>query len=72
MFNPINLISKFIKSSNQKELDRIGKIVAKINLLEENFKDLSDSEFPKKTEEYKEQIKKVKLYKNFYLKPLLW
>ena len=25
MFNPINLITKFIKSSNQKELDRIGK-----------------------------------------------
>jgi preprotein translocase subunit SecA len=60
MFNPLNLISKLIKSSNQKELDRIGKIVAKINLLEENFKDLSDSEFPKKTEEYKEQIKKGK------------
>jgi len=30
MFNPLNLISKFIKSSNQKELDRIGKIVNKI------------------------------------------
>jgi len=27
MFNPLNLITKFIKSSNQKELDRIGKIV---------------------------------------------
>ena len=35
MFNPLNLISKFIKSSNQKELDRIGKIVAKINSLED-------------------------------------
>ena len=31
MFNPLSLITKFIKSSNQKELDRIGKIVKKIN-----------------------------------------
>ena len=38
MFNPLNLISKFIKSSNQKELDRITKIVEKINSLEEKFK----------------------------------
>ena len=42
MFNPLNLISKFIKSSNQKELDRIGKIVIKVNSLEENFKNLND------------------------------
>ena len=42
MFNPLNLISKFIKSSNQKELDRIGKIVEKINSLEDCFKDLND------------------------------
>ena len=42
MFNPLNLISKFIKSSNQKELDRIGKIVTKINLLENDFKNLND------------------------------
>ena len=35
MFNPLNLISKFIKSGNQKELDRIGKIVRKINELED-------------------------------------
>ena len=38
MFNPLNLITKFIKSSNQKELDRIGKIVVKIKIHEENFK----------------------------------
>ena len=60
MFNPLNLISKFIKSSNQKELDRIGKIVTKINSLEENLKNLNDSDFPKKTIEYKEQIKNGK------------
>ena len=60
MFNPLNLISKFIKSSNQKELDRIGKIVEKINLHNENFKNLSDADFPKKTEEFKNQIKNGK------------
>ena len=42
MFNPLNLITKFIKSSNQKELDKIGKIVEKINSHDENFKNLSD------------------------------
>ncbi len=57
MFNPLNLITKFIKSSNQKELDRIGKIVEKINLLEEDFKNLNDADFPKKTNEFKNQIK---------------
>jgi len=60
MFNPLNLISKFIKSSNQKELDRIGKIVAKINLFENDFKNLDQSDFPKKTLEYKERIKQGK------------
>ena len=60
MFNPLNLITKFIKSSNQKELDRIGKIVEKINLLENKFKDLNDLDFPKKTLDYKEQIKQGK------------
>ena len=48
MFNPLNLISKFIKSNNQKELDRISKIVDKINSLEEEFNNLTDADFPKK------------------------
>ena len=60
MFNPLNLISKFIKSSNQKELDRIGKIVNKINLLEDDFKNFSDLDFAKKTLNFKEQIKQGK------------
>ena len=57
MFSPLNLISKFIKSSNQKELDRINKIVEKINSLEEKFINLDDADFPKKTLEFKELIK---------------
>ena len=57
MFNPLNLITKFIKSSNQKELDRIGKIVEKINSYEEDFKNLNDDDFPKKTNEFRNQLK---------------
>jgi len=60
MFNPLNLITKFIKSSNQKELDRIGKIVKTINSLEDEFKKLDNLDFPKKTQEYKEKIKQGK------------
>ena len=60
MFNPLNLISKFIKSSNQKELTRIEKIVQKINSLENEFKKLNDVDFPNKTEDFKSLIKKGK------------
>ena len=48
MLNPLNFITKFIKSSNQKELDRIKKIVVKVNSLEAIVKNLSDEDFPKK------------------------
>ncbi len=58
MFNPLNFISKFIKSGNKKELDRIDKIVGQINLLEENIKKLNDKEFPEKTIKLKEEIQK--------------
>ena len=58
MFNPLNFISKFMKSGNKKELDRIGKIVDQINLLEENIKRLNDKEFPEETIKLKEKIQK--------------
>ncbi len=58
MFNPLNFISKFIRSGNKKELDRIGKIVNQINLLEKDIKKLNDKDFPKKTTELKEKIQK--------------
>ena len=57
MLNPLKFISKFIKSSNQKELDRMGQIVNKINLLEKNIKNLKDEDFPKNT--YQKEIKKI-------------
>jgi len=56
MLNPLNFLSKFIKSSNQKELDRIAKIVEKVNSFEDKIKTLPDEDFPKKTLELKNQI----------------
>ncbi len=60
MLNPLTFFSKFIKSSNQRELDKINKIVSNINNLEKSIKDLSDSDFPKKTLEFKKRIKNGK------------
>ncbi len=60
MLNPLSFFSKIIKSSNQRELDRISKIVSKINELEETTKNLSDSDFPKKTLEFKKILKNGK------------
>ena len=60
MLNPLKFISKFIKSHNQRELDRITKIVSKINSREEIFQKLHDQDFPKKTLEFQEEIKNGK------------
>ena len=60
MFNPLNLFSKLIKSGNQNELNRIQKIIKEINLLEKDIEKLEDSEFPKKTNELMEELKKGK------------
>ena len=57
MFNPLNLISKIIKSPNQKELDKTHKIVEKVNQFEMDVKNLKNEEFPKKTEILIEKIK---------------
>jgi len=56
MLNPLNFLSKIIKSSNQKELDRLKKIAKKINDFEEQTSKLDDKSFPLKTEEF---IKKI-------------
>ena len=60
MLNPLNFISKFIKSSNQRELDRMGEIVKKINSFESDIRNLNDSDFPKKTVELKKKVKNGK------------
>ncbi|MDA9646198.1 preprotein translocase subunit SecA [Candidatus Pelagibacter sp.] len=56
MLNPLNFLSKFIKSSNQKELDRIAKIVERVNSYEAKVKEIKDEEFYKKTIELKEKL----------------
>ena len=56
MLNPFKLISKLFKSNNQRELDKIHKIVEKVNNFEEKIIKLKDEDFPKKTEEFKKRI----------------
>jgi preprotein translocase subunit SecA len=56
MLNPLNFISKFIKSSNQKELDRFNKVVIKVNAKENEIINLKDEDFPKKTKELQNKI----------------
>ncbi len=57
MLNPLNFLSKIIKSSNQKELDKLKKTAKKINDLEEQITKLDDQSFPLKTKELIEQVK---------------
>ena len=72
MLNPLNFISKFIKSSNQRELDRIEKIVNKINSLEEDTKKLDNSEFPKKLNNLRKKSKMVFLLSKYFQRLLHW
>ena len=57
MLNPLKILKKFIKSSNEKELDRIQKIVAKVNNFENDMSKLSESDFRLKTEKLVENVK---------------
>ncbi len=57
MLNPLNFLSKFIKTGNQKELNKIDKIINQINILQKNMEVLEDDQFPKKTIELREKIK---------------
>jgi preprotein translocase subunit SecA len=60
MLNPLNFLTKFIKSSNQKELDRIAKIIERVNSYEVIVKEITDEDFPKKTIELKEKLNEGK------------
>ena len=72
MLNPLNFITKLIKSKNQKELDRITKIVSKINSLEEDIKKLKDVDFPKKTLELKNLSPKISASRPENLSQKIW
>jgi len=56
MLNPLNFLSKIIKSNNQKELDKFKRTSEKINSLEEEMTKLDDQSFPKKTNELIDKI----------------
>ncbi len=50
-------LSRFF-DTNQKELDRLRQIVARINSLEKDCQKLKDEEFKEKTAEFKERLRK--------------
>ena len=56
MLNPLKFISKFIRSNNQKELDKIDKIVSKVNSFEKEITSLSENQFKGKTESLIQKI----------------
>ena len=51
-----NLFSKIFGSKNDRELKRMGKVVTKINALEESLAALSDSQLQAKTPELKKRL----------------
>ena len=58
MLNPLNLFTKLIRSNNQKELDKIEKIVKKVNSHESKIVEFSNEMFKDKTEEFIKQLNK--------------
>ena len=59
MLNPLNIISKFIKSGNQKNLDKLKSTVKKVNAFENEVSKLSKEEFPKRTDMNLSKLKKI-------------
>lgn len=53
----LGIFSKVI-DPNRRELERLSKIVEKVNLLDSSTKKLKDKDFPKKTEEFKSRVEK--------------
>jgi len=53
----MNIFSKFL-DLNAREVDRLKKVVAKINSHEAKTKKLKDADFAKKTEEFKKRLEK--------------
>src|ERR1035437_3651632 len=51
----LSVFTKFF-DSNEKEINKLKPLVLEINSLEEKMKKLKDSDFPKKTKEFKERI----------------
>ena len=58
MLNISGIISKFIKNSSQRDIDKLKSIVEKINSWEPIIKNVPDESFPAKTEEFKSKVQK--------------
>ena len=58
MLNIPRFIRKIFKSDNDKELDRLKSLVIQINHNEDLVKHFKDDQFPNKTMEFKQRIKK--------------
>ena len=58
MLNPLKILSKFIKSHNQKQLDKLQVILDKVNNFENEISKIKDADFPKKTQKLKESLAK--------------
>ena len=58
MLNPLKILSKFIKSHNQKQLDKLRVILDKVNNFENEISKINDADFPKKTQELKKILAK--------------
>ncbi|MDD5614348.1 MAG: preprotein translocase subunit SecA, partial [Candidatus Omnitrophica bacterium] len=53
----LNLIlSKIVGTQNERELKRIWPVVRKINVLEDNFKNMTDAELRLQTDKFKERL----------------
>ena len=61
MLNISGIISKFIKNSSQRDIDKLKSIVEKINNWEPKIKEIPDESFPAKTEEFKSKNPKMEL-----------
>ncbi len=58
MLNISGIISKFIKNSSQRDIDKLKTFVEKINSWEDKFKEMPDKSFPEKTLEFKSKVQK--------------
>ena len=58
MLNIGKIVGKFIKNSNQRELDRLKTTIEKINDWEAKAKEIPSENFPSKTAEFKSKIQK--------------
>ena len=56
MLNPLSFISKFFKSSNQNEIDKIQHLLKRINNLESEVSKLDNKDFPIKTNSLKSKL----------------